>query len=79
MHIKRSTGLIRNRLLMSVGDSSEKGVSGMDKFGSNLNRMHMELRGKFANSIRIKTRVLERLRSMSILDSATVLKGCCGG
>jgi len=50
--IKRVAGLAWNRLLMRVDNSTGKGTSGMDKFSSEVHRVHMELGGellKFEN------------------------------
>jgi len=46
-------------------------MSGMDKFSSEVHRVHMELGGKLLNSLRIKTQLLERLQSVSVVDGAT--------
>jgi hypothetical protein len=70
MGIKRVAGLTRNRLLMTVNNSTGKGTSGMDEFSSNVYRVHMELGGKLLNSLRIKTQFLERLQSVSVVDGA---------
>ena len=43
----------------------------MDKFSSEVHRVHMELGGKLLNSSRIKTQFLERLQSVSVVDGAT--------
>ena len=43
----------------------------MDKFSSEIHRVHMELGGKLLNSLRIKTQVLERLQSVSVVNGAT--------
>ena len=43
----------------------------MDKFSSEVHRVHMELGGKLLNSLRIKTQFLERLQSVSVVDGAT--------
>jgi len=56
---------------MRVDNSTGKGPSGMDKFGSKVHRVHMELGGKLLNSLRIKTQFLERLQSVSVVDGAT--------
>ena len=40
---------------MRVDDSTGKGMSGMDKFSSEVHRVHMELGGKLRNPLRIKT------------------------
>ena len=42
----------------------------MDKFSSKVHRVHMELGGKLLDSLRIKTRFLERLQSVSVVDGA---------
>jgi hypothetical protein len=64
-------GLAWNRLLMRVDNSTEKGTSGMDKFSSKVNRVHLELGGKFLNSLRIETQFFERLQSVGAVDDAT--------
>jgi len=56
---------------MRVDNSTGKGTSGMDKFSSEVHRVHMELGGKLLNSLRIKTQFLERLQSVSVVDGAT--------
>ena len=56
---------------MRVDNSTGKGTSGMDKFSSEVHRVHMELGGKHFNSLRIKTQFLERLQSVSVVDGAT--------
>jgi hypothetical protein len=43
----------------------------MDKFSSEVHRVHTELGGKLLNSLRIKTQFLERLQSMIVVDGAT--------
>ena len=43
----------------------------MDKSGSKVHRMHMELGGKLLNSLRIKTQFLERFQSVSVVDGST--------
>jgi hypothetical protein len=43
----------------------------MDKFSSKVHRVHMELGGKLLYSLRIKTQLLERLQSVSVVDGAT--------
>ena len=59
---------------MRVDNSTGKGTSGMDKFSSEVHRMHMELGGKLGgkllNSLRVKTQFLERLQSVSVADGA---------
>ena len=56
---------------MRVDNSTGKGTSGMDKFSSEVHRMHMELGGKLLNSLKIETQFLERLQSVSVVDGAT--------
>ena len=55
---------------MSVDNNTGKGTSGMDKFSSEVHRVHMELGGKLLNSLRIETQILERLQSVSVVDGA---------
>jgi hypothetical protein len=54
---------------MRVDNSTEKGTSGMDKFGK-VHRVHMELGGKLLNSLRIETQFFERLQSVGVVDGA---------
>jgi hypothetical protein len=54
---------------MRFDNSTGKGMSGMDKFSSEVHRVHMELGGKLLNSLRIKTQFLERLQSVSVVDA----------
>jgi len=56
---------------MRVDNSTGKGTSGTDKFSSEVHRVHMELRGKLLNSLRIETQILERLQNVSVVDGAT--------
>jgi len=56
---------------MRVDNSTGKGTSGMDKFSSEVHRVHMELGGKLLNSLRIKTQFLERLQRVIVVDGAT--------
>ena len=56
---------------MRVDNSTGKGTSGMDKFSSEVHRMHMELGGKLLNSLKIETQFLERLQSVRVVDGAT--------
>ena len=56
---------------MRVDNSTGKGTSGTDKFSSEVHRVHMELRGKLLNSLRIETQILERLQGVSVVDGAT--------
>jgi len=39
----------------------------MDKFSSEVHRVHMELGGKLLNSLRIETQFLDRLQSVRVL------------
>jgi len=41
------------------------------KFSSEVHKVHMELGGKLLNFLRIKTQLLERLQSVSVVDGAT--------
>jgi hypothetical protein len=52
----------RQWLLMRVDNSTGKGTSGMDKFSSEVHRVHIELGGKLLNSLRIKTSSLKGFR-----------------
>ena len=62
---------------MSIDNSAGKGTSGMDKFGSVIDRMDMKLGSKLlnwkqaSNSLRIKTQFLKRLQSVNVVDGAT--------
>ena len=53
---------------MRVDNSTGKGTSGMDRFSSEVHRVHMELGGKLLNSLRIETQILERLQSVGVVD-----------
>ena len=55
---------------MRVDNNIGKGTSGMDKCSSKVHRVHMELGGKLLNSLRIETQVLERPKSVSVVDGA---------
>ena len=55
---------------MKVNNSTRKGTSGMDKVCSKFHRVHMEFGGKLLNSLRVKTQLLERLQSVSVVDGA---------
>ena len=46
---------------MRIDNSTGKGTSSMDKFGSVIDRMNMKLGSMFLNFLRIKTQFLERL------------------
>ena len=63
---------------MRVDNSTGKGpsskTSGMDKFSSEVHRVHMELGGKLLNSLRIETQFFERLQNVSVVDGAVQLK-----
>ena len=59
-----------NHLLMRVDNSAGKGTSGMDKFGSVIDRVHIKLGGKLLNSLRVKTQFLERLESVGVVNGA---------
>jgi len=43
MGIRRVAGVVWNRLLMRVDNSTGKGTSGMDKFSSKIRKVRMEL------------------------------------
>jgi hypothetical protein len=47
MGMRRVAGLICNWLLMRVDDNTGKCASGMDKFGSIVDRMYMMLEASF--------------------------------
>ena len=48
-----------------------KGMSGMDKFGSVIDRMNMKLGSKFLDSLRIKTQLLKWLQRVIVVDGTT--------
>ena len=59
---------------MRVDNRTGKGTSGMDKFSSKVHKVHMELKGKILNSLRIKTQfLLKRHQSVCVcvVDDAT--------
>ena len=56
---------------MRVDNSVGKGTSGMDKFGSVIDKMNIKLGSKFLNYLRIKTQLLKRLLRVIVVDSAT--------
>jgi len=56
---------------MRADNSTGKGTSGMDKISSKVHRVHMELGGKLLNSLKIETKFLKRLQSVSVVDGAT--------
>jgi hypothetical protein len=59
------------RLLMTVNNYTGKCASGMDKFGSVVDRMYMKLGSKFLSSLRVKTQLLKRLQCVTVADGAT--------
>jgi hypothetical protein len=56
---------------MNVDNSARKGMSGMNKFGSIIDRMNMQLGSKYLDFLRIKTQLLKRLQRVIVADSAT--------
>jgi hypothetical protein len=62
--------------LIRVGNSAEKGMFGMDKFSSVIDKMNMKLGSKFLNSLRIKTQLLSRRQCVIDADGAPTPKGC---
>jgi hypothetical protein len=56
---------------MRVDNSAGKGTSGMNKFGSVIDRMNIKLGSKSLNSLRIKTQLLKRLQRVIVVDGAT--------
>ena len=69
MGIRRFAGFTCNRLLMRVDNSAGKGTSGMDKFGSVINRLNMKLGSKFLNSLEIKAQLLlKMLQRVIVVD-----------
>jgi hypothetical protein len=59
---------------MRVNHCAGKVTSGMDKFGSVIDRMNMKLGSKFLNFLRIKTQVLKRLQCVNVVDGAPTPK-----
>ena len=55
---------------MKVDNGTGKGMSGTDKFRSEVDRLHVELGDKRFDSLRIETEFLERLQSVSVVDGA---------
>ena len=50
-------------------NSARKGTkSGLDKFGSVIDRMNMKLGSKFLSSLRIKIQLLKRLQRVIVVD-----------
>ena len=62
---------------MRVDNRTGKDTSCMDKFSSEIHRVHMELGGKLLYSLRIKTQFLERLQSVCVVDGACTLVYPC--
>ena len=56
---------------MTVDISTGKYASGMDRFGSVINRTYMTLGGKFLDSLRFKTQFLLRRQRVIVVDGAT--------
>jgi hypothetical protein len=56
---------------MRVDNNAGKGTSGMDKFGSVIDRKNMKLRIKFLNSLRSKIQLLKRLQCVIVVDGTT--------
>ena len=46
-------------------------ASGMDKFGSTIDRMNMKLGSKFLGSLRVETQLLKRLQCVIVVDGDT--------
>ena len=56
---------------MSIDNSAGKGTSGMDKFGSVIDRTNMKLGSKFLDSLIIKAQLLKRLQRVIVVDGDT--------
>jgi hypothetical protein len=56
---------------MSIDNSVGKGTSGMDKFGSVIDRTNMKLGSKFLDSLIIKAQLLKRLQRVIVVDGDT--------
>ena len=56
---------------MRDDNSAGKGTSDMNKLGSIVDQINMELGSKFLNSLRIKTQLLKRLQRVIVVDGAT--------
>ena len=56
---------------MRVDNNAGKGTSGMDKFGSVIDRIYMKLGSKFLSSLRVKTQLLKRLQCAIVVDGTT--------
>ena len=59
---------------MRADNSTGKGTSGKDKFGSVVDRMNMKLGSKFLNSLSIKIQLLKRLQCVNVVDGAPTPK-----
>ena len=46
-------------------------MSGMDKFGSVVDRMNMKLGSKFFSSLRVETQLLKKPQCVIVVDGAT--------
>jgi hypothetical protein len=57
--------------LIIVDDSAGKGTSGMNKFGSVVDRMNITLGSKFVRSLKVKTQLLRRIQCVMVVDDAT--------
>ena len=51
-----------------LDNSAVKGTSGMDKYGSVVDRMNIKLGSKFLNSLKIKTQLHKRLQREIVVD-----------
>ena len=56
---------------MRVDISARKGTSGVNMFGSAIDRMNMKLGSKFLNSMQIEAQLLERPQRVIVVDGAT--------
>ena len=56
---------------MTVDNSVVKGTSGMDKFGSVIDRINIKLGSMFLSSLKVKTQLLKRLQCVIVVDGAT--------
>jgi len=56
---------------MRVDNSTGKCTSGMDKFGSVVDRMYMKLGSRLLSSMRVKTQLLKRFQCVIVVDGAT--------
>ena len=53
---------------MRIDHNAGKSTSGMDTFGSVIDRMNMKLGSKFLNSLKITTQLLKRLQRVIVVD-----------